>query len=64
MLKEAGVNVLISAALPKFAAMAIRRISDLNWHPMHFMTNVSVSITAVMVHQDLSEDLGLLALLL
>ena len=61
MLKEAGVNVLISAALPKFAAMAIRRISDLNWHPMHFMTNVSVSIAAVMIPSGPERGFGIIS---
>jgi branched-chain amino acid transport system substrate-binding protein len=48
-LKGAGVDVLVNASLPKFAAMTIRKLSDLEWHPMHVMTNVSISVAAVMV---------------
>jgi branched-chain amino acid transport system substrate-binding protein len=47
-LKASGCNVLVTAATPKFAAQAIRKVHDIGWKPMHFMTNVSVSIGSVM----------------
>lgn len=47
-LQAAGVDVLISAPLPKFAAMIIRKVYDLNWKPMHFLSNVSISVGGVM----------------
>ena len=40
--------MLLVAAIPKFAAQAIRKVHDLNWKPMFFMTNVSISVGAVM----------------
>ena len=36
-----------TAAIPKFAAQAIRKVYDIGWKPAFFMTNVAVSITAV-----------------
>ena len=37
-----------SRRMPKFAAQAIRKVHDLGWKPMFFMTNVSISVGAVM----------------
>ena len=39
--------MILVAAIPKFAAEAIRKVHDLNWHPMFFMSNVSLSVGAV-----------------
>jgi branched-chain amino acid transport system substrate-binding protein len=47
-LRGAGLDVLISAATPKFAAQIIRKMADLNWKPLHILTNVSTSVGAVM----------------
>src|SRR5580704_6206090 len=46
-LQGAGANVLLVAAIPKFAAQAIRKVHDLDWKPLFFMSNVSSSIGAV-----------------
>jgi branched-chain amino acid transport system substrate-binding protein len=47
-LQGSSANVLLTAAIPKFAAQAIRKVYDVGWRPTHFLTNVSVSIKAVM----------------
>lgn len=47
-LRGTGADVLITAATPKFAAQTIRKVHDIGWRPMHFMTNVSISVAAVM----------------
>ena len=46
-LQGAGANVLLVAAIPKFAAQAIRKVHDLDWKPLFFMSNVSASVGAV-----------------
>ena len=46
-LQASGANVLLTAATPKWAAQTIRKVADLNWKPLHFMTNVSVSVGSV-----------------
>jgi branched-chain amino acid transport system substrate-binding protein len=43
-----GADTLLVAAIPKFAAQAIRKVADLGWKPNFFMTNVSASVKAVM----------------
>jgi len=46
-LQASGADVLLVIATPKFAAQAIRKVHDLNWKPMFFMTNVAISVGAV-----------------
>jgi len=46
-LQASGADVLLVVATPKFAAQAIRKVHDLNWKPMFFMTNVAISVGAV-----------------
>ena len=46
-LKDSGADVLITAATPKFAAQMIRKVADIGWKPLHFLTNVSASVGAV-----------------
>jgi branched-chain amino acid transport system substrate-binding protein len=46
-LQGSGADVLVVAAAPKFAAQSIRKVHDLNWKPMFFMTNVSISVGSV-----------------
>jgi branched-chain amino acid transport system substrate-binding protein len=47
-LQGSGANVLLTAAIPKFAAQEIRKMHDLGWKPVHFLTNVSSSVGMVM----------------
>jgi branched-chain amino acid transport system substrate-binding protein len=47
-LQGSGADTLVTAATPKFAAQAIRKVYDTDWKPTHFLTNVAVSVSAVM----------------
>jgi branched-chain amino acid transport system substrate-binding protein len=47
-LKGTGADVLVNISTPKFAAQAIKKMAELEWKPMHLMTDVSISIGAVM----------------
>ena len=44
--KEAGADTFYLHANPKFAAIAIKRVSDLDWHPTFFLTSTGSSIAA------------------
>ncbi len=46
-LQGSGADTLLVAAIPKFAAQAIRKVYDIGWKPAFFMTNVAISITSV-----------------
>ena len=60
-LKEWGADVIITAATPKFAAQMIRKIADLNWKPLHFMTNVSISVGSVITPAGPENALGMIS---
>jgi branched-chain amino acid transport system substrate-binding protein len=47
-LKATGADVFVNITTPKFAAQAIKKSAEIDWKPMHFLNNVSVSIGSVM----------------
>jgi branched-chain amino acid transport system substrate-binding protein len=47
-LKNAGANLFFSASTPKMAAMAIRKIAELGWHPVHILDINATSVGAVL----------------
>jgi hypothetical protein len=47
-IRAANPDILLNVSTPKFAAQAIKKISELKWKPIHFLTNVSGSIGGVM----------------
>jgi len=59
-LQATGADVLLTAAGPKHAAQAIRRVHDIGWKPLHFLTNVSISVGAVMQPTGLERGIGII----
>src|ERR1700745_3775441 len=47
-LKSLGADVFFDVTTPKFAAQAIKKMAEIEWKPVHFLNNVSVSIGSVM----------------
>jgi branched-chain amino acid transport system substrate-binding protein len=47
-LKGSGADVFFNVATPKFAAQAIRKVAEIDWHPLHLLNNVSNSIGSVL----------------
>lgn len=60
IMKGSGADVLVTAATPKFAAQIIRKAYDINWKPMHFLTNVAISVSAVMVPAGAEKGIGIM----
>ncbi|WP_316204998.1 ABC transporter substrate-binding protein [Bradyrhizobium sp. SZCCHNS3004] len=60
-LKGTGADVFVNIATPKFAAQAIKKIAELEWKPMQIMTDVSISIGAVMKPAGLEASEGVLS---
>ena len=44
-LRASGADVLLIAAVPRFAAQAIRKAYDIDWHPLKFVVSVGSSIS-------------------
>lgn len=60
-LKSSGADVLLTAATPKFAAMFIRKVYDLGWQPLHLLSNVSVSVSAVIRPAGVEKAVGIIS---
>ncbi|WP_024509211.1 ABC transporter substrate-binding protein [Bradyrhizobium sp. ARR65] len=60
-LKGTGADVLVDITTPKFAAQAIKKAAELQWKPMHLLTDVSISIGAVMKPAGLEASEGVLS---
>ncbi|WP_316173793.1 MULTISPECIES: ABC transporter substrate-binding protein [unclassified Bradyrhizobium] len=61
IVKLKGADVFVNIATPKFAAQAIKKIAELEWKPMQIMTDVSISIGAVMKPAGLEASEGVLS---
>jgi branched-chain amino acid transport system substrate-binding protein len=60
-LQGSGCDTLIVAASPKFAAQSIRKVYDIGWKPMFFMTNVGIWVGSVMEPAGFEKGIGMLS---
>jgi branched-chain amino acid transport system substrate-binding protein len=60
-IKGANPDIFVNIATPKFAAQAIKKVGELAWHPVQFLTNVSVSVGGVMKPAGYENDQGILS---
>jgi branched-chain amino acid transport system substrate-binding protein len=60
-LKASGADVLIIAATPKFAAQSIRKVFEIGWKPVTFLSNVAVWISTVMEPAGLGAGVGIIS---
>jgi branched-chain amino acid transport system substrate-binding protein len=59
-LQGTGCDALLVATTPKFGAQTIRKVADLGWKPLFFMSNVSVSLTTVLKPAGLDKSTGII----
>ncbi|HUS11464.1 MAG TPA: ABC transporter substrate-binding protein [Pyrinomonadaceae bacterium] len=62
-LQSSGADTLFLFAAPKAAAQAIRKMGDIGWKPLTFLTNVSTSVAAVLEPAGLEKSVGLITAL-
>jgi ABC-type branched-subunit amino acid transport system substrate-binding protein len=60
-IKTASPDIFVNISTPKFAAQAIKKIGELKWNPVHFITNVSASVGGVMKPAGYENDQGILS---
>jgi branched-chain amino acid transport system substrate-binding protein len=60
-LKSTGADVFFNVTTPKFAAQAIRKMNEIEWKPMHFLNNVSISIGSVMKPAGFDNSQGIIS---
>jgi ABC-type branched-subunit amino acid transport system substrate-binding protein len=43
-MKAAGCDVLVTIAIPKFGAQAIRKVGEIDWKPLHILNGIASSV--------------------
>src|SRR5476649_2001281 len=60
-LKATGADVFISITTPKFAAQSIKKIAEIDWKPLHIVSNVSASVGSVIKPAGFENSQGILS---
>ena len=60
-LQATGADVFFNVATPKFAAQAIKKVSEIGWKPLHLLNNVSASIGSVLKPAGLDHAQGIVS---
>ena len=60
-LKATGADVFINISTPKFAAQAIKKIAEIEWKPLHLLTNVSASVGSVIKPAGFENSQGIIS---
>jgi branched-chain amino acid transport system substrate-binding protein len=59
-LKASGADAFFNITTPKFAAMVIKKNAEIGWKPLHYLNNVSASVSAVMTPAGLENGVGVI----
>jgi branched-chain amino acid transport system substrate-binding protein len=59
-LKAAGVDVFVNFSTPRFTALAIRRLGEMQWRPVHMIANISSNINLVLKPAGIENAKGIL----
>src|SRR6195952_2663521 len=60
-IKDSGADLFFSATTPKQAAQAIKKIAELDWHPVHILDINATSVGAVMKPAGLEASKGVIS---
>src|SRR6202011_5197568 len=60
-LKSTGADVFFNVTTPKFAAQAIKKISEIEWKPLHILNNVAASVGSVIKPAGFENSQGLIS---
>lgn len=60
-LQAAGCDTLITVAIPKFGAQAIRKIAEIEWKPLHIFCGIASSVGATLKPAGLENAKGLIS---
>ena len=61
-LKGSGADTFFNITTPKFAAQAIRKVSEVGWQPVHYLNQVSASVGSVLKPAGLDKSVGLISM--
>src|SRR5260370_32682976 len=60
-LKATGADVFISITTPKFAAQAIKKLAEIEWKPLHIVSNAAASVGSVIKPAGFENAQGILS---
>src|SRR5713226_3018270 len=60
-LKATGADVFLSITTPKFEAQAIKKLAEIEWKPLHIVSNVSASVGSVIKPAGFENAQGILS---
>jgi len=60
-MKSLGADIFLNFSTPKFAAQAIKKVAELNWKPLQFVSNVSISMANVIRPAGLENAQGVIS---
>jgi branched-chain amino acid transport system substrate-binding protein len=60
-LRASGADVFLSITTPKFAAQAIKKMAEIEWKPLHIVSNVSASVGSVIQPAGFENAQGILS---
>jgi branched-chain amino acid transport system substrate-binding protein len=61
LLQSSGAEILIFDGAPAVAALALRRMADINWHPVFMLDNASASIANTLRPAGLQNAIGVIS---
>jgi branched-chain amino acid transport system substrate-binding protein len=59
-LQTSGANTLFAATIPKFTAMALRKVRDLAWNPVYLIASIGASVASGLAPAGLDKAAGLI----
>lgn len=59
-LQASGADILYDATTPKFAAMAIRKVGDIDWHPLHIVDSNGAGVKPALESAGFEKSLGVI----
>ena len=60
-LKAAGCDVLFTVAIPKFGALAIRKVAEIGWKPLHILNGIASSVGVTLKPAGLENAKGIIS---
>ena len=59
-LKQSGADTVVNGGTPKFSSMIIRKMADLDWHPLHIANSNASSVRPVLSTAGFDKAIGLI----
>jgi branched-chain amino acid transport system substrate-binding protein len=60
-MKAAGCDVLVTIAIPKFGAQAVRKVAEIEWKPLHILNGIASSVGVTLKPAGLENAKGIIS---